>query len=357
MECPVCPCKDIDDQAKPCLCPNCGRNLDLLRMMGQLAPALYDEGLGLARQGDLEEAMIKASGVIALEGGHIQARILLAKILWRLGWREGAVAQLREAERLGAGEKVQPLLTMATVRSASNKKTVLVIIAAMVVLVCLGIAAFAFRQANLSRTKASEAAKTTAEIQARYDLSRSQQEELQAAYSKLRQQQTLQTPAPESSEKLETVLHDLTNSCNLEPQMQGGSAVVKFPDGIFSFASVKLTLAGSQALARIGKVLASHRLPLLVVIEGHTDNTPARDQVKMSNAVLGYARAKAAYEAMGPALAEKNDVRFLLNSQGEADPPFLNDTRENRLRNCTVVLRLIPFAQAGRAGSAAINAN
>ena len=77
-----------------------------------------------------------------------------------------------------------------------------------------------------------------------------------------------------------------------------------------------------------------------IEIIGHTDNTPVpAGWLYEDNYSVGIERACVVMECM------KNTTQipakaFVIRSFGEADPPFPNDSLENKIRNRTVTIRI-----------------
>jgi len=119
----------------------------------------------------------------------------------------------------------------------------------------------------------------------------------------------------------------------------GKSCVMVFDKPVFS----SLTTISPEANRLLGQVSGQMRdyMPKFrLTVRGHTDNTPLRSsQLYADNEALGLARAKAVTDV----LQKRNRLpadRLRATSAGDRDPPFPNDTPENRRKNRTVVLIL-----------------
>ena len=100
----------------------------------------------------------------------------------------------------------------------------------------------------------------------------------------------------------------------------------------------------SQAIV-ILEALASRlrdRMDVFVlVIEGHTDSVPVSSEAGFTdNIQLGERRARAVKAVLVNDFGMDADS-LLVTSLGAKKPPYPNDTHESRLKNRTVVLRLL----------------
>lgn len=98
MKCPVCPIDPVPEGAT--VCPGCGANVSPLRRLEELGTAFYCEAVQLARENATDEAIARASGVLALDSRNAKARKLLGKLLWRKGQVREAAQQWERAVAL-----------------------------------------------------------------------------------------------------------------------------------------------------------------------------------------------------------------------------------------------------------------
>jgi flagellar motor protein MotB len=120
----------------------------------------------------------------------------------------------------------------------------------------------------------------------------------------------------------------------------GNSLAIRFEEGAFS----SLTTLTPEATARL-KTLAAQLRPLTdryrIVVEGHTDDRPMRPTAGFAdNKALASARA----EAVAGFLRKEGGLpASAVTAAGTPGaPPYPNDTPENRRRNRTAVLKLVP---------------
>ncbi len=104
---------------------------------------------------------------------------------------------------------------------------------------------------------------------------------------------------------------------------------------LFAFGHADILPEGLVTLDRVGSLLA--RVPVVVQIEGHTDNVPIRSIRYPSNWELSTARAVNVLKV----LAERGHVpprRLAAVGYGDARPLLPNDTSEHRAMNRRVQL-------------------
>lgn len=125
----------------------------------------------------------------------------------------------------------------------------------------------------------------------------------------------------------------------VEVRKEDGELVVTFRSGLFS-RGARLTPEGRETLDRVARQLEPHGGTLLLRVVGHADDRqPSPGYRYRDNVGLGFERARAAAERLRAAAKLPREA-VVLESQGEENPPFSNETRESRARNRTVVLRL-----------------
>ena len=114
---------------------------------------------------------------------------------------------------------------------------------------------------------------------------------------------------------------------------------IVFDEGLFAYRDV-LSDSAEQSLGELGKTLKECAQGFFILVEGHADSDaiPPGSLFK-SNYELGLYRAAAALEVLVESGVPENSIAAC--STGEKDPPFPNDSRENKQRNRTVVIRLI----------------
>ncbi|MBT3192599.1 MAG: OmpA family protein [Verrucomicrobia bacterium] len=115
---------------------------------------------------------------------------------------------------------------------------------------------------------------------------------------------------------------------------------IRFSEGVFT----RLTTPSPEAVAQlinIAKLLKPHLGSFQIIVEGHTDDQPMKPTAAYEgNYALGLARAEAIRELLITRGALPGyAVRAV--SAGEQEPPYPNDSTANRVRNRTVVLKLV----------------
>ena len=90
IKCPVCPKADI--KAGVMICPQCGADLSAFLRVRELPDVYYNEGVELARQDLLNEAIIKLMIAVELNPNSIGSHIALGKILARMGRNDEAIS-------------------------------------------------------------------------------------------------------------------------------------------------------------------------------------------------------------------------------------------------------------------------
>ena len=117
---------------------------------------------------------------------------------------------------------------------------------------------------------------------------------------------------------------------------------ITFNYGLFP-SGTRLREEARQDLVQLAEQLRPQLAEFSVIVEGHTDTIPVRPDNErfIDNFSLGLARA----EAVKHFLAEAGNLptaRIHTASAGQSSPPYPNDTPENRERNRTVVISIIP---------------
>jgi len=117
--------------------------------------------------------------------------------------------------------------------------------------------------------------------------------------------------------------------------------VLTFEYGLFSFG-VEFADDAEQALTAVGEQLKRCPDGVAVEIAGHTDDLPVPEGRRYrNNYALGMARAVAVAEVLREKAGLPSNL-LSVRSLGESDAPYPNDSPENRARNRTVVIRVIP---------------
>ncbi|HBA82850.1 MAG TPA: hypothetical protein DCZ95_02035 [Verrucomicrobia bacterium] len=121
----------------------------------------------------------------------------------------------------------------------------------------------------------------------------------------------------------------------------GRELTIVFKDGLFSTGN-NLTPQARELLARAAQWMATHAAGHTIHVIGCTDNETVRPNSEYkSNRELGLRRA----QAVEKVLAGRNELKTFQidsSSRGDKDAPYPNDTKQNRRKNRTVLLRLAP---------------
>lgn len=115
---------------------------------------------------------------------------------------------------------------------------------------------------------------------------------------------------------------------------------ITFHSGLFT-QGTELGAQGKEALDDLGRQLKPKLDGLEVNVRGHTSDSRLRSNKSFrDNAALGMQRAVTVIEYLRSTHGLPGDI-FVATSSGDNQPPYSNDSRENRLRNQTVTLRIL----------------
>ncbi len=119
-----------------------------------------------------------------------------------------------------------------------------------------------------------------------------------------------------------------------------GRALV-FDFGIFT-TMTNLSPRALPALHAVADRLGPHMSRFKLIVEGHTDTVPvSTSHTSLDNHALAMARASLVAKLLTGPMALPPDLVYT-TSAGEMDPPFSNLDDATRIKNRTVVLKLIP---------------
>lgn len=115
---------------------------------------------------------------------------------------------------------------------------------------------------------------------------------------------------------------------------------ITFHSGLF-MQGTELGAQGKKALDELGRQLKPKLDGLEVNVRGHTSDSRLRSNKSFrDNAALGMQRAVTVIEYLRSTHGLPGD-NFVATSSGDNQPPYSNDSRENRLRNQTVTIRIV----------------
>lgn len=120
----------------------------------------------------------------------------------------------------------------------------------------------------------------------------------------------------------------------------GRGMKIVFNEGLFSYRDV-LSDSATESLYELGRIVKAHVPVFSIMVEGHADSdSMPPGGVFKNNYELGLYRAAAAVRILVDSGLPENSVAAC--SMGDKNPPFPNDCRENKQKNRTVVVRLLP---------------
>jgi flagellar motor protein MotB len=112
-----------------------------------------------------------------------------------------------------------------------------------------------------------------------------------------------------------------------------------FDSGVFSYRTT-ISPEAAKALRAVAGQVRGSLADLTLVIEGHADMTPASAATGDNNS-LSLARANVVLDFL-KSQCELPAASMTATSKGADDPPYSNDDEASRLKNRTVILRLVP---------------
>lgn len=123
------------------------------------------------------------------------------------------------------------------------------------------------------------------------------------------------------------------------------AVIAKFEGGLFD-SRIRLLPAARQTLTQLAQQLKTQDSRLRIEVVGHTNELPVHHRSPFADNVgLGFQRAVVVAQALRT-LAGSQDHRFIISSDGEANPPFQHDSLESQMRNRTVTLRMSRLSQS-----------
>ncbi|MFZ5517082.1 MAG: OmpA family protein [Candidatus Zhuqueibacterota bacterium] len=123
----------------------------------------------------------------------------------------------------------------------------------------------------------------------------------------------------------------------------GTTLTIVFREGLFHHGAT-LTATAKDILIRVGRQLEQYRDTIQIVVIGFSDDIPMpNDQKYRDNVTLGWTRALSVVEwlRLNTALTAEN---FSTYSKGEVMPPFPNDSYRNKIRNRTVIIKVMDIS-------------
>jgi flagellar motor protein MotB len=149
------------------------------------------------------------------------------------------------------------------------------------------------------------------------------------------------TPAPGTHAAL-AAMNQVLAVDGVNRKIQDKQVVVSFDPGLFQQGDA-LTAGGRAVLDRLKTPLASLKDKMRIEVEGRTDNLAvSRKTLYADNYELGYRRALAVADYLRRT-ANLPAGMFRISTAGEDNPLFSNEVAEQRQKNRTVVLKIIPI--------------
>ncbi|MBI5576680.1 MAG: OmpA family protein [Deltaproteobacteria bacterium] len=114
---------------------------------------------------------------------------------------------------------------------------------------------------------------------------------------------------------------------------------ITFEYGLFS-SKVRLKGKAKKSIAALARRLEPYKERISITVIGHADSNPVPDGAYFrDNMSLSLARAVAVIESMRSAASLPSGI-FLATGYGEYSPPYSNRTRNERLRNRSVTIKI-----------------
>lgn len=369
MDCPVCPITDLPSEAHTC--PNCGTDLTPVLRISELADQCFNEGLTRATKGEYHRALETLLAGLVFDRVPTRFRLLIGKTLWHMDRPQEAVTQWRQVlDGEPSNAEASELINFAQKELRKKRLSNLTLKLGSYGIAVLGLAVMLFTTFDYRRNHLHNNTEV-AILQERLGVGhnelvmlserlKARDTEIGTLRERLQARNTDSTSLHDTVEKIEGLgdqstsldgqemqrliaLLKQTNSLRVDHKL--GTITISFLDGLFPSASDRLTTPAATLVASLGKLFHQHPRPLRVVADGITDNLPPSPKGRWSgNRTLGFARACSVIKHLSGYL-DNSKVRLLTTSSGESNPPFPNDTGENRRKNRTVVLHVSPDRQ------------
>ncbi len=116
--------------------------------------------------------------------------------------------------------------------------------------------------------------------------------------------------------------------------------LIKFNEGLFS-NGIKFKHFYEPTIKQLAKTLETYSGNIIIMILGCSDTIPLKGSIQFkNNHDLGLARANYVYNIFyqNSRIATES---LIFGSVGDTNTPFPNDSRENRMKNRTVVIKII----------------
>lgn len=329
MNCPVCPRRDIADEAMDC--PNCGVDLRPMRRVQQLDALLYNAGVVALSHGEDGKAVEKLTGALQFSPDSKHIRLLLGKALWRIGRYEDARVHWQYILEQNLGETEVEVLLRRPVPDATiqwkHQVTILRVVLVGTALFSIGCL---FVLLSL-RTVVGQTEHQKSTLESALAGSRHETERLQTLLAN--QQSTRSPMAPEDSKQIAAsginfrLLESLAENSDITVVLEKQRMTVQFKQGLFPINSVAITDDAKKQLRHFVEDLKGTSVPYRIAVEGWTDEPYSKR--------LAQRRAKTAVSFLRSVSLGTNVV-WEARTNPESTFPFPNDTQDHRQRNRTV---------------------
>lgn len=343
IDCPVCPRKIIPPE-NPC-CPQCGVDLAPLRRVRQLDGSFYNDAKHHIERGDHDAAVGSLDCAVSLNGiaESIPAALLLANLLIESGNSRRAAAVLEkviaadpdnaEARELFAAE-VPPIQKKRKSRSVLKIALAAVVILAIAAAFLLG--ELSFRTFSAEYKALSDRAGESASLLAR---EQNLVSEVDSLRDRLAGFELAEINNRRCVELLDEIFRQADSLQNTLAQREPNAVILVPLDGLFGTGGKKINSESTEILNNIASFVQKSGSAVILEIKGHADNVPSIWDPRYGNWVLGLERASAVATYLTSVGGIPRD-RLNICSAGETDPPFPNDSEENRRKNRTVTFRI-----------------
>jgi flagellar motor protein MotB len=348
MKCPVCPFENIPADAE--VCSNCGTDLTPIRRISEISVRSYNQALEFVKSGETDTAMIKARNAVDLNERFVEARILLGKILWKKNQYKEALLQWETVAKIDHNNQpIKDLINTAKQQIKKIRKKQILFktmrISGLVIIIMLLFFSYNIINKRLGDVKKdllsniSKANSFKAQLltyRQNYQYSDTEVAKLKEKVSKYEDQVKR---VNKNREGISNLLMRLGNIEGVFLHQKENIGILCFSDGLFPSGKDILDRDAKNLFKKIIDTFKSQKLPPKIIIEGHTDDIPIKTKGSRwsNNWTLGLSRSNSVLINLKHNLG-LTDNKIMICSAGESNPPFVNNSKENRERNRTVVL-------------------
>jgi flagellar motor protein MotB len=312
--CPVCPASQIPPDSPKC--DHCGTDLRPILRVRELSAVYFNRALAAAAEGDHNRALEALYASLAADTHNATARVMLGKILWRLGHRRDAVQQWTLAAQ-EARDHQQARRLLAEARKRRRTRGALT----AVVIITLGLASLWLATRWIQPQLVTSPPRV-------------------AALPSPPPAVTPTAPVPSRVRTaglpgLADLADELDHIVSLRVERRDDKLRVLPLEGLFPPDSATPERGSDKALEDLATAIRGATIPVRVTVIGYTDDAPP--QRWKDNWSLALARASRVVDRLR---SQANRTEWYATSRGDGAPPFPNDSSRNRARNRTVMLIL-----------------